>query len=421
MKRSIQVHLGDQQYQVGTLRYDRQGSRESAAFEYAPAWLENAERFAVDPGLPLASGPQFRKSQPGASPFPGAISDTEPDGWGRRVILRDHAKRRSSDKATTGARPPLSPLDFLLAVDDYSRVGALRLKDEEGIFQRAPADGRRTTPPLLELSHMLRASQAVETNTETQADLAYLRGRGTSLGGLRPKCTLVDEDGALAIGKFPSVTDERAITKGEVLAMTLGKKAGLSVAPARLVQSEGQAIAVIGRFDRTREGRRIPFISAATLLGVRSSEEQHSYTEIADAIRRYGADPKADIEQLWRRIAFFILITNTDDHLLNHGFLHVERGKWRLSPAYDVNPFPDRIRELKTWISEESGPDATLSALLDMAPHFQISLRRAKEIVRDVGAAVHTWRKVGASLGMSRTELDTFADAFEHRETTRTG
>jgi serine/threonine-protein kinase HipA len=312
---------------------------------------------------------------------------------------------------------PLNALDYLLAVDDASRIGALRFRDESGAFQRAQEEGRRTAPPLIELGALLNASRAVEANLETAADLAYLRGRGTSLGGMRPKCTVVDEDGALSIGKFPSITDERAVTKGEVLALTLAGKAGINAAAARIVESEDLPVALIRRFDRQANGHRIMYVSAATMLGIEVTEPQeHSYTEIVDAIRVHGADAQADIEELWRRIAFSILITNVDDHLRNHGFLHVDREFWRLSPAFDINPSPERVRELKTWISEDAGPDMTIDALMSVIAYFRISPTRAKAILSDVSHAVDDWRKTGQGIGMSDGELEQFADAFEHAE-----
>jgi serine/threonine-protein kinase HipA len=142
----------------------------------------------------------------------------------------------------------------------------------------------------------------------------------------------------------------------------------------------------------------------------------HAYTEIADALRTYGAATQVDIEELWRRIAFSILITNVDDHLRNHGFLHVEQGKWRLAPAFDLNPFPDRVRELKTWITEDTGPQATIEALMAAAPYFRITPNRAREILSGVEAAVARWRKMGRTIGMTDLELEQFADAFEHPE-----
>jgi len=419
MKRTIRVHIGDEAKLVGTLYYDQQGARESAMFEYDQTWLADPAHFALEPGLPLVAGPQFHRKTRDGSVFHAVIADTEPDGWGRRVIQRDHAKRRQQTRRDggTAASAPLNALDYLLAVDDTSRVGALRLLDEDGKFQRASEEGRRTTPPLIELAHLLLATRAVETNTETAADLAYLRGRGTSLGGLRPKCSIIDEDGQLSIGKFPSITDERSVTKGEVLAMRLARRAGIDAADAKLVDSDGTAVALIRRFDRPQGGGRLMYMSAATMLGAEPGDPgEHSYTEIVDALRQNGAQPAADIEELWRRIAFSILITNVDDHLLNHGFLHVQNGLWRLSPAFDINPFPERVRELKTWISADAGPEATIDALMSVIPYFRITSARAKVILRKVEHSVATWREEARSLGMTASDLDSFADAFEHEQ-----
>jgi serine/threonine-protein kinase HipA len=159
------------------------------------------------------------------------------------------------------------------------------------------------------------------------------------------------------------------------------------------------------------------YISAATLLGVDvGGPTEHTYTEIVDAIRQHGADAQADIEELWRRIAFSILINNVDDHLHNHGFLHVAKDQWRLSPAFDINPFPDRQRELKTWISEDAGPAASIDALLAVAAYFKLEKKGAVQILAEVERTVSTWRVRGRELGMSAGELDQFADAFEHRE-----
>jgi len=420
MKRTIDVVLGDGP-KIGTLRYDLQGRRENAAFEYAADWLGDRARFALGPTLPLQAGPQFHRKSKEGSLFHAAIADTEPDGWAKRVIMRDHVKRRQElrREGKEDEAQPLNALDYLLAVDDISRVGALRFRDENNVFQRAHGEGRRKAPPLIELGHLLSASRALEANRETAADLAYLRGRGTSLGGMRPKCTVVDEDGALSIGKFPSITDERAVTKGEVLALTLAKQAGINAAAARIVMSENLPVALIRRFDRRGRGDRIMYISAATMLGIEVTEADiHSYTEIVDAIRVHGAEVQTDIEELWRRIAFSILITNTDDHLRNHGFLHEDREFWRVSPAFDINPSPERVRELKTWISEDAGPEMTIDALMSVIAYFRIKPARAKEILSEVAHAVDNWYEAGRDLGMSDDELEPFADAFEHSERT---
>jgi serine/threonine-protein kinase HipA len=419
MKRTIKIYLGNEARLVGTLRYDIQGARENAAFEYDTTWLASENRFSIAPGLPLVPGAQFHRKTPNDSVFHAAIADTEPDGWGKRVILRDHVKlrQRAREERAGTDLSPLNSLDFILAVDDTSRVGALRFEDEEGIIQRPLEEGRRTAPPLIELNALISATRAVESNSETAADLAYLRGRGTSLGGLRPKCTIVDADGWLSIGKFPSIADERAVTKGEILALRLAKAAGITAAEGRIVDSGGVPVALIRRFDRNQNGERAMYISAATMLGVeRTAPEEHSYTEIADAIRVHGDAVQSDIDELWRRITFSILITNIDDHLLNHGFIHVGGGKWRLSPAFDINPAPERIRELKTWISEDAGPAATIDGLMSVTRYFGIPLQKAKRILRDVEAAVATWRETGRLLGMTEIDLGQFADAFEHSE-----
>jgi serine/threonine-protein kinase HipA len=270
MKRIIQVYLGEEARLVGELRYDQQGNRESANFAYAPEWLASADRFQLDPTLPLVTGFQYHKRTGEGSLFHGAFADSEPDGWGRKVIARDHAKRRESARSSvTSSRPPvLGALDFLLAVDDSSRVGSLRFRDEAGLFQASAIDGQRRTPPLLELRHLMSASRAVELSTETEADLAYLRGKGTSLGGLRPKCSVLDDDGRLAIGKFPSVSDQRAVTKGEILALDLARLAGINAADARLIYSENLPVALIRRFDRLPGAGQTHQSASDTLGGV---------------------------------------------------------------------------------------------------------------------------------------------------------
>lgn len=418
MKRTIEIFDGASNDAIGVLHYDRQGARENAAFEYRSPWLTHKKRFPLEPALPLVPGPQFHRKAPGGSIFHSCIADTEPDGWGRRIILREHAKRRRSQSRSDAksANEPLGELDFLLAVDDISRVGALRFKDEHGVFLGGSPDSQHRIPPLLELEKIGHATIAFERNTESYADLEYLLGRGTSLGGMRPKCSVRDIDGRLAIGKFPSISDERDVTRAEVLALQLAKKAGICAAEARCVMAGDIPVAVIRRFDRTDTNARIMYVSAATLLGAEQAGEEHSYTDIVDAIRQYGLAPQQDIEELWRRIAFSILITNVDDHLHNHGFLHYGAGHWRLSPAFDLNPFPERHRELKLWLSEDLGPEAKISGLLHLLPYFRIAKEQAQTILRQVDAAVETWRTIGMQIGMGPNELDAFENAFEHQE-----
>lgn len=414
IRQQVQVCIGKAGLPLGSLVYVQQGRRENCAFAYDEAWLANPERFNVSADLQLMPGHQpHRAASQHDSVFHGAIADTAPDAWGRRVIARDHAKRRRTDPQL----PVLTELDYLLAVDDFSRVGALRLRGPDGTWHRTVPEGRRTTPPLIELEHIYQASRAVERGQETAEDLRYLQGKGTSLGGMRPKCTMVDEDGWLAIGKFPSVNDTRSVTRGEVLALKLATLAGIETAPARIVSLAEVPIAVIRRFDRDDADGRIPYQSAASLLQA-SREEDRSYTEIADAIRSHGHEPTRDLHQLWRRLVFNLLITNVDDHLQNHGFLHVEHGLWRLAPAFDINPFPDKERESKTWLSETDGPITDVQMLLARASYFALDEKQALGVLAEVYGAVVSWRQaaLGADVGLRANELDDFSAAFEHEQ-----
>src|SRR5260370_10863410 len=333
----MQVCLGEQAIPVGTLTYSRQGTRENTLFVYDDTWLESGNRFEISPDLPLTRERYFHKAATrSGSIFHFAIADTEPDGWGCKVIARDHAKRRKSRKVSEGTA--LTEMDYLLGVDDVGRVGALRFRNATGEFMRTPVDGERRTPPLPELTEIIGAAHAVERGTETAKDLDYLRGRATSLGGMRPKCTVVDNDGHLAIGKFPSVSDDRSVTKAEILALKLAAAAGIEAAQGRIVYSDGIPIALIRRFDRMETGR-IPYLSATSMLQA-SREGEHTYSEIAERILSVSPQPKRDLAELWRRIVFNILITNVDDHLNNHGFFHVGHGHCPLAPPSHPNPLP---------------------------------------------------------------------------------
>ncbi len=411
-KVELDVRLGKADLPVGKPIYVKDGSREFSQFAYREDWLANAIAFDVSPDLSRASGYQLRKPPTkDDSCFFLALADTEPDSWGRRVIARAHAKER---KNNPGLRA-LTEIDYLCAVDDFSRMGALRLRNAEKNFMRGVEAGRRTTPPMLELEKMMAASRAVELNRETAEDLRYLRGKGTSLGGMRPKCTVVDEDGVLALGKFPSVADERSVTRAEVLALRLAKLAGIDAAQARVVSVQGAPVAIVSRFDRTPTQGRVPYMSGATLLQA-SRNDEHAYTEVVDEMRSKCHDFGADARQLWRRLVFNHLITNVDDHLQNIGFLYVDKNQWRLSPAFDLNPFPDKDRESKTWLSEDTGPVTSVAQLVEKAAQFQLKPNQAKEVVAEVVKAVEQWRCVALApdVGLSQAELEEFAPAFEH-------
>ena len=411
LRTPLEVLLGKAEQPVGRLVFVKDGQREFSQFAYNEAWLTSAPYFDVSPDLSRQTGYQLRKPPTkNDSCFFLALADTEPDAWGRRVIARAHAKARAKDVALG----PLTELDYLMAVDDFSRVGALRLRDDTGQYLRRVAEGASATPAFLELETILRASHAVELSQETAEDLAYLQGKGTSLGGMRPKCTILDNHGALSLGKFPSVGDQRAVTRGEVLALRLARLAGIDSAEARIVMAQDQPVALIRRFDRTPEQSRVPFMSGATVLQAKRDDE-HSYTEIIDVMRSWCEDFVSDARQLWRRLVFNHLITNVDDHLQNIGFLYVGNQQWRLSPAFDLNPFPDKDPESKTWLSEDTGPITSVAQLLEQAFRFELSPVQAQAILAEVLAAVKQWKEVAMApeVGFQAHDIAEFAPAFE--------
>lgn len=413
----LDVFLGAAEHAMGKLVYVRAGQREFSQFAYREGWLTDPRYFDVSPDLDKTVGHQVRRAATkDDSVFFFALADTEPGSWGRRVIARAHAKERQKNPSLG----QLTELDYLCAVDDHSRIGALRLRDASKRYLRCVEAGQRTTPALLELEHMLSASRAVEMSKESVEDLKYLLGKATSLGGLRPKCSILDEDGALALGKFPSVKDERSVTRGEVLALHLAQLAGIEVASARIVAVHGEPVAVIRRFDRTAVQARIPYISGSTLLQANRSEE-HAYTEVVDAMRSKCLAFKQDAQQLWRRMVFNHLITNGDDHLHNIGLLYVDANLWRLAPAFDLNPFPDKERESKTWLSEDTGPITSVETLLEQAARFELSADEAKQALAAVVSAVGRWRDIALTpeVGMAPHELEPFVPAFEHSELER--
>ncbi len=412
---AMEICLGETPVQVGRLVYVKDGTREFSQFAYTQEWLEDPRAFNVSPELSLRSLEyQIRKAPTNLdSCFFFALADTEPDSWGRRIIARARAK----DRYDNPALGPPSELDYLCAVDDHSRIGALRLRDATQRFVGSMEHGRRTTPALLDLARILHASHAFEKDDESATELRYLLGNGTSLGGMRPKSTVLDADGSLALGKFPSVGDERNVTRAEVLTLKLAMAAGIDAAQARIEMVDGAPVAIIRRFDRSIAGARIPYISAATLLQAERGDSL-TYTDLVDAMRSASADFGVDAMALWRRLLFNLLVTNVDDHLHNTGFLYVGQGQWRLSPAFDLNPFPDKARESKTMLSEDTGPITSVKMLLAAAPRFELQPAQAALALADVVRAVDRWKEVALSpeVGLTKKELADFANAFEHEQ-----
>lgn len=410
MDRRVLVHTGEGDFGgvVGRLWLRTRGNRETASFQYDPGWLRHPARFAVDPALETLPGAYHTES---GKPLFGAFDDSAPDRWGRMLLRR--AERRNAEREGRLPRK-LTEADFLLGVDDETRQGALRFRETpEGPFLAPPSAVR--VPPLVEVPRLLGAADRVAADAEDEDDLQILLAPGASLGGARPKASIRDRDGRLALVKFPQSGDEWNHPRWEAVALSLGSRAGIVTSRWRLEMAGGREVLVLHRFDRAGV-RRIPFLSALTMLGA-TDHETRSYPEIADAIRRFGAAPAADLEELWRRIVFTVLISNRDDHLRNHGFLRLGSGGWRLSPAYDLNPTPAQAggRFLATAIVAGDAR-ASLALAFKTARYYGITLPAAREIAADVAAVVAGWRAEASALGLRRREQDAVASAFEHPE-----
>lgn len=397
MSWEVHIEWQGQPRLVGRLHAAERGS--AVSFEYAREWLARPDAFSIDPvSLPLHSGAQH-----GPALF-GAIQDCGPDRWGQILIERAVRKKVLAGK-------PYRAIDYVLALDDSSRLGALRFRqDAAGPFL---AVGSGKLPPLIRLRALLRAADAIHSETDTAADLRFLLGAGSPLGGARPKSAVALPDGRLALAKFPKPDDIRDIAAGEILALTLAAEAGIRAAEHQYVSASYHGVAVIARFDRAGEAR-IPFISGASLLGLPQGEPG-AYTLLADGIRQFGHDVAGDLRELWRRLVFSLLASNYDDHLRNHGFLMLEPGRWALSPAYDLNPVPeiDRVRVGKTPIGEDSA-EPSVAGALEAAARFGLKPADATTILHEVFSAVSAWRHTGGRLRFRKTTLDAYASAFDH-------
>lgn len=411
MNREIEVYadLDGQAHLVGRLWSRLIKGREGASFAYDAAWLASPLRFALEPALSLDPGSHHTGE--GRSLF-GALGDSAPDRWGRMLMKR--MERRLAERV---GRPPraLLEIDYLLMVDGAIRAGALRFK--EAGSEEFLASGGPKIPPLVYLSKLQAASDRVVAAKESDDDLRLLLAPGSSMGGARPKAVVTDSNGHLHIAKFPHAQDEYRVERWSFLAHTLADKAGINAAPRRLVEVDGRSVLLVSRFDR-KGLVRIPFLSAMSMLGA-ADGETHSYLELVDALRRYGADPNEDQRELWKRVLFSILISNVDDHLRNHGFLYdtAKRG-WRLSPAYDLNPVPRDVKPpfLSTFINEKDNA-ASFELVLGTAEYYGLSPADLRQIVKRVVTAVTGWRKAAAQLGFSKKETDRMASAFEHEAT----
>jgi len=404
----VYVNLKHDQYLVGRLWVHSKRGRDSTSFEYETSWLSHHDSFPLEPLLSLTAGAFHTDA--GKALF-GAIGDSAPDRWGR-VLMRRAARAQAN--AENKPAHTLTEMDYLLAVNDEARQGALRFTmEKDGPFLAEAKDF--PIPPLIDLPKLLSATEHFLNDEESDEDLRLLLAPGSSLGGARPKASVRDYDGQLMFAKFPHKDDEFKTVLWEAMALNLASNAGIMVPHWRIENIAGKQVLLLRRFDREQEVR-IPFLSAMSMLGAKDNED-HSYLEIVDAIRQYGATPKEDMIALWRRIVFSILISNTDDHLRNHAFLYNGQRGWRLSPAYDLNPTPIEIRPriLRTAIDLDDNT-ASLELALSVIEDFGLNKNDAKEIISEVGYAVSQWRDVANGLGLKKREMDRMSSAFEHHD-----
>ncbi|MDQ2992498.1 MAG: HipA domain-containing protein [Candidatus Eremiobacteraeota bacterium] len=400
---------------LGTLR--ARAGRTSEVFDFTfdggaltDATLANQ---ALDPDLGLFPGTQFPKN--GRTTF-GVFKDSSPDRWGQTLIRRRFDRDKRSGLVPRSAR--LTQSDYLLGVHDAFRSGALRYKRAaDGPF--LDDRGATAAPPFVRLRELEAATRAIENNPNDDDPavdewLRLLLAPGASLGGARPKATVVDPDGHLWVAKFPSVRDRYDIGAWESVLQQLADRSGLRVPVStarKLANAEHTFLA--RRFDRLESGTRIHFASAMTLTGHNDGDDASagaSYLEIAEVLTSHGSAPREDLLELWSRIVFSVMVSNTDDHLRNHGFLLTPGTGWRLSPAYDMNPVAGSTGLALNIDETDNALD--LDLVRSVAPYFRIKDVQASEIITRVGDAVRHWRAIASTLGIKRNEQDEMADAF---------
>ena len=408
----IEVHidLEGRTRPVGVARSNKVRGNEIVVFEYAPEWLADPARLSIEPALTLTRG-SF--APPAGQAIFGSIGDSAPDTWGRRLMQR--AERRTAEREGRAVRT-LAESDYLLGVADETRLGALRFRRTgEHVFQAPIREG---VPALVDLGRLLAVTERILRDEETDEDFELIFAPGSSLGGARPKASVIDQRGRLFIAKFPKETDEYSMETWEEIALRLAERAGIVTPSHELLEVGGKAVLLSRRFDR--EGAlRIPFLSAMAMTGSKDGE-RGSYPEIVDAITRHGAQAKADAEALYRRVAFNVLISNVDDHLRNHGFLWLGKSGWSLSPAYDLNPVPAdlKARVLTTNMDLDEGT-CSIGLLESASGYFGLGLATARSIVKQVAVVTATWWETASQVGARAAEINRMASAFEHGELKR--
>ena len=424
MTREIHVfgdwqELGEPQL-IGLLRAETTHGKETFSFEYDPQWLHGENSMWLDPELQLFPGPQY-SSDNDRSNF-GMFLDSSPDRWGQLLM-----KRREAREARLAQRRPktLVGSDFLLGVHDEQRMGGLRFKTElDGEF--LSDEQGRGAPPWARLRELENAAWRFQTDERFDNDddatgwLRLLMAPGSSIGGARPKAGVCDEEQNLWIAKFPGPNDEFDIGGWEWITHQLARKAGLDIADTTAEKfGRPHYTFMVKRFDRVIENgerKRRHFASAMTMLGYSdgtSFKDGASYLEIVEFLTRYGAATKADMSELWRRIVFSICVSNTDDHLRNHGFLLHSDG-WKLSPAYDINPDPTGTG-LSLNVSDVDN-SLNLELALEVAEYFRLDNSEAISIMDEVKRAVMTWPDIATQVGIPRAEQEMMAAAFRAAE-----
>lgn len=402
---AVEVHVALDGHDVlaGVLYPHRRRGSESATFSYDAGYLARADSYAIDPALPLRGG-SFQ-TRVGQRIF-GSLSDCAPDRWGRTLLLRREAVQARAEVRATRS---LGEVDFLLGARDDLRQGALRFRIDSGPFLAPPEVG---VPALTELPALLDLAGRAETDTADLSDLRRLVHVGSSLGGARPKAHVRDNDGRVGIAKFPSARhDTWNVMAWEKVLLDLAGAAGIDVPESRLLSLAGRRVLLLHRFDRSPHGGRIGYASAMTMLEA-ADGERRSYLEIAGVIEVTSRRATEDLHQLWRRIVFFILVSNTDDHLRNHGFLHDRGESWRLAPAFDLNPDPAPGAKFLSTAVDEGDDSASLALAMHVSGRFRLDREQARGVLRHVASVVDRWRDVAARLGLSQAEIDAMAPAF---------
>ncbi len=400
---------------LGFLHSRRTRASEVFEFEYVAQALADPHLagLQLDPAIQNFAGRQY--PLPPRTKF-GVFDDSSPDRWGRLLMDRRFERDKRAGRLPADAR--LYESDYLLGVHDLYRVGALRYRlEDEGAFLDNRIDV--AAPPFTEIRALEQASRSLEQDPDNLAAqgqdwLRMLIAPGGSLGGARPKASVVDDTGHLYIAKFPSVRDAYDVGGWEMVTNALADACGLQVAPAqaRKFASDYHCF-MVRRFDRTAAGRRLHFASAMTMTGRSDGDDAAagvSYLELAEVIMSKGSQPNDDLRELWSRIVFNILVSNTDDHLRNHGFILVPGKGWRLSQAYDMNPVP-HADGLKLNITDADNA-LDLELAKEVAEYFRLGLAEAAQTIADFQAIVSQWRLVAEGIGLSLSEQNRMANAF---------